>query len=452
MKKIILLLLLLISLKPAMAQDSGDNIKSEEIDIIKPYQPILADAVKILFVPNIVKNTAEKQSVNYDVPAKLLELPYQIPNSKPAAMPKADSKKDLPSIYAKVGLGNYFSNIVDLIYTNSKNRNFNYGAEIFNYGNHSNGISTRAMRQSGMQLFGTLYSKKYSITGNFKYENDKRNAFGEQVLGLQSDSVMRYRFNRLSTKLVFQNTAELKLPFDLKSTFNPYFINRVFGNLPLDGTHLSNKENLNENGFNWMNQFSKSFKNGDKIWLNLNWQWNELAIPQFASKNLLNDGIHVLNSTDLSAKDKQPNSLFVINPYYQINRKSWNTDLGLNLSIEQGRTVLLPHYESSKILIENYLVFYNGWKGWVQKNTYSDLQLQCPWLSYAELQNTTSQDSYMGVRGTDKKRISYNAKFTRLYYQHLGLFVNNDSVRGGELTMKYADEATILNFHSGYIL
>ncbi len=444
MKKLFFVLLLMIALKPVMAQDSGDNIKSEEIDIIKPYQPILADAVKIPFVPNVVKNTTEKQSVSYDIPAKLLDVPYQAPSLKPAAMPKDESKQALPSLYAKVGFGNYFANLLDVIYSNTKNKNFNYGAEVFNYGNHSTDIKSRAMRQSGMQLFGTLYSKKFSMTGNLKYENDKRNAYGSEVLGMNADSVMRYRFNRLSAKITFQNTADLKLPFDWKSTVNPYFINRVFGNLQIDNTE-SGKENLHENGLNWMNQFSKTLKSGDKIWFNMNWQWNELSI--MPPTNYFNQ--ERISTTQIAAPNyKQPNSLFVLNPYYQINRKTWNTELGLNLSFDGSNTILLPHYESSKILIENYLVFYDGWKGWVQKNTYWDLQMQCPWLSYAELQNTTSQDSYMGVRGTDKKRISYNAKFTLLSYKHLPLFVNNDSIHGGEMTLKYQNEdCQMLNFH-----
>ena len=445
MKKIFLLLSFFIILKPTMAQDSGDNIKSEEIDIIKPYQPILADAVKIPFVPNVVKNTTEKQSVSYDSPAKLLDVPYQAPSLKPAAMPKEESKQELPSLYAKVGFGNYFADFLDVIYSNTKNKNFNYGAEIFNYGNHSTDIKSRAMRQSGMQLFGTLYSKKFSMNGNLKYENDKRNAFGSEVLGMNADSVMRYRFNRLSAKITFQNAADLKLPFDWKSTINPYMINRVFRNEYFIANATSDKESLHENGLNWFNTFSKTLKSGDKIWFNINWQWNELSIMPptnyFTQERISSSQVSIPNV-------KQPNSLLTLNPYYQFNKKTWNTELGLNLAVEQGRTILLPHYESSKILIENYLVFYDGWKGWVQKNTYWDLQIQCPWLSYTELQNTTSQDSYMGVRGTDKKRISYNAKFTLLSYKHIPFFVNSDSVRGGEMTLKYHDEdCQMLNFH-----
>jgi hypothetical protein len=145
---------------------------------------------------------------------------------------------------------------------------------------------------------------------------------------------------------------------------------------------------------------------------------------------------------------KQPNSLITINPYYKFNRKTWGTELGLNAAFSGNTFVLMPHYESTKPLIEKYLIFYTGWKGWVQKNNYYSLQESCAWLSYTNLENTFSQDSYLGVKGTDNKRISYNAKFTRLYYQNIGFFVNNDSVYGGEFTMKYVKEATILNFHA----
>ena len=71
MKKIFLILLLLIALKPAMAQDS-EGVDGSVIDIIKPYQPILADAVKISFAPQIEKNKNEKVAVDYSIPAKSL--------------------------------------------------------------------------------------------------------------------------------------------------------------------------------------------------------------------------------------------------------------------------------------------------------------------------------------------------------------------------------------------
>jgi hypothetical protein len=449
MKKIYLIIMMLAIAKFASAQE--DEIKSQEIDIIKPYQPILADAVKISFVPQIEKNKTEKQPVSYDVPAKLMEIPYTAPSLKPAAMPKDYNKEELPSVYAKIGIGNYYSPYIDLIYTNTKNKNFNYGGEIFNYGAHSNDIKSRAIRQTAFTLFGTLYSKKFSATGNVKYENSKRTAYAMEVLGTSSDSVMRYHFNKISADVNLQNTSDLKLPFEWKSNVNPYYLSRSFNGEKLF-TDLNGTKNLSEAGFNFNNQLSKRLKSNDQIIVNINWNWSELSIadmfthfnyPYVSTKQTL------LPETFVTIHaPKQPNNLLTINPFYKFNRKTWSTELGLNASFTEGVFVLMPHYESTKPLIENYLIFYTGWKGWVQKNSYLNLLNQCSHLSYTDLQNTYSQDSYMGVKGTDKKRISYNAKFTRLYYQHLGLFVNNDSVRGGELTMKYIDEATILNFHS----
>jgi hypothetical protein len=449
MKKIKLIVLLLMIAKFSMAQD--DEIKSQEIDIIKPYQPILADAIKMPFTAQIEKNKTEKQPVNYDIPTKLIDIPYVAPTLKPAAMPKDYNKETLPSVYAKVGIGNYYSPFIDLIYTNTKNKNFNYGGEIFNYGAHSNDIKSRAVRQTALTLFGTLYSKKFSATGNIKYENSKRTAYAMEVLGMNADSVMHYHFNKLSANIQLQNTSDLKLPFEWKSNLNPYYFGRNFyGNKVF--TDLNGTNNLHELGFNFNNQFSKRLKSNDQIIVNFNWNWSELTIADMFTK--FNYPYKSNNQTLLPETftqirpSKQPDNLVTINPYYRFNRKTWSTELGLNAGFTSGVFILMPHYESTKPLIENYLIFYTGWKGWVQKNSYLNLYNQCTHLSYTDLQNTYSQDSYLGIKGTDKKRISYNAKFTRLYYQHLGFFVNNDSVRGGELTMKYVDEATILNFHS----
>ena len=427
---------MLIALKPAMAQDS-EGVDGSVIDIIKPYQPILADAVKISFAPQIEKNKNEKVAVDYSIPAKLFDVPYTPPMLKPAAMPKDNSKSELPTIYAKIGLGNYFGNYEDLIYSNTKNKNFNYGAEISNYAAHSSTYTTKAIRETALQLYGTLYSPRFSMSGILKYENDKRNTYSTEVLGMNSDSTLRYHLNKISAKIRFENTTEMKLPFDWKSSVNAYSVNKNFTNNVIF-RRFNNTETLYENGLNWNNQFLRKRKNGDKIICNVNWNWSELS----TGKSFMT----LDNSNTIIAK--QPNNLLTVNPYYQFNKPNWTTELGLNAAFSSGVFVLMPHYESTKNLVEKYLIFYTGWKGWVQKNSYWNLQQQCIWLGYSALQNSYNQDVYIGVKGTDNKRISYNLKFSRLYYQHFGMVVNADSIRGGELKMKYVSDATILNFHA----
>ncbi len=96
----LMVLLLLFSVNKAIAQ----NVSSEQIEVVKAYQPLLADAVMIQFSPSLPPPDTTKPQLTYDVPGRLVNVPYSPALLKPIAMPK--ERPDTTSQnYAKVGVG-----------------------------------------------------------------------------------------------------------------------------------------------------------------------------------------------------------------------------------------------------------------------------------------------------------------------------------------------------------
>jgi hypothetical protein len=81
---------------------------TDEIEVLKPYQPILADAVKISFSPTIPTTVAEKPTYEYTIPTMLLSISNPTPDLKPVAYSKKNTALLQEKIgYLKLGYGNY---------------------------------------------------------------------------------------------------------------------------------------------------------------------------------------------------------------------------------------------------------------------------------------------------------------------------------------------------------
>jgi hypothetical protein len=208
----------------------------------------------------------------------------------------------------------------------------------------------------------------------------------------------------------------------------------------------SNAGAMNNNGLNFKNKISKAFEGGHSIIANVNLEYDNFKVDSITKQQLNNV---VLLSPDYRLSHQQKNMLLTLNPYYQLKRNDWYVQLGLNVAFNGGTMVMMPYYESSKDIIKDYLIFYNGTKGWVQKNSFYNFSKQNPFMGYTQVDNTISENSYMGVKGCDKKSLTYNAKFSHLYYKHLPFYVNADTTQQKYFAINYQHAAsTILNFHA----
>ena len=131
MNKSILILTLLFSFLIISAQEvETDTLKTEEVNIVKPYTPKIKDAFKIKKKP-VLNNDAisDKKQVNYTINS----VPVASTFTPSKGKAKGVSKKQPEHIYdnyASVGFGNYTTPKVEIFAHSSSTRDNDFGAKI----------------------------------------------------------------------------------------------------------------------------------------------------------------------------------------------------------------------------------------------------------------------------------------------------------------------------------
>ncbi len=131
-----MLVLQLGNIKAQPPTDGSQEIAPENVDIVKPYEPVLADAVKIDFGPDLpTKEELEKSKPtfsDYYVPNRFLTLGYDPLPLKPMAY-KTQTKgekdlEDLHNIWLQAGYGNLNTPFIDASVSSGRSKKFVAGA------------------------------------------------------------------------------------------------------------------------------------------------------------------------------------------------------------------------------------------------------------------------------------------------------------------------------------
>lgn len=402
------------------------TMETEQIDIIKPYQPILADAVKMNFSPEMPKVKLDVPKLSYNVPTRLLAVLPQSPELKAVMLPKDKQQLVLPTLYAKLGFGNYTTPYVDLRYNNVNNASFRYGVNLFHHSSNSAPNPVQRFAQSKAQLQYQYLMPANVLEGDITYTND---VFRPYALNNENHKVSindKFMTHILAPTIVFRklNVDENK-ELDYKLTVKPYMLSRF------DSTSHS----IGENGVWAEAKVQKPIENGALAGIKL--------VEDYSS---FFNNVHPTWDPSLTI---YRNSLISVTPFYNMEQKEWFARLGANVQFSQGTSYINPDLELGKDLIAQNLQVYLGMKGNVVKNTYRSLLANTPVLDSTLIKNTIRQDIFLGLRGSFNKEFTYNARFAYVQTKHQGFLTMADSNNLRNYHIQYVDtKASQFNVHA----
>src|SRR6476661_7237684 len=119
----------------AIAQDKKDDKKpepakgaiTEEIEVVRPYKPVLADAAKIRRSPDLSDHTPFKPNLSYSILDKKLDLNTDIGQLK--AQKLADQQAEvLKNNYLKIGAGNFNTGLAEAYINTGRDEALQAGA------------------------------------------------------------------------------------------------------------------------------------------------------------------------------------------------------------------------------------------------------------------------------------------------------------------------------------
>ncbi len=395
---------LLLAGSSVLAQDKKDDktrdlpkeaITEEVIEVVRPYKPVLADAVKIRRSPDLSNNAPFKPILTYSILDKKLALNSNIRELEVQKL--ADEQQVLlKNNYVKIGAGNFNTGLGE-IYLNS---------------------GQDAALQAG------LYIKHLSQRGSInkqQFSNQQASAFGKNI----GDKF----------------TLSAKVSYDRKSSFfhgfNPAF--------PApDADPDKQRFNLFEAEGEIMNNYSE-----DEDTLNyavkltgylfntvLDGKENSVVLSGYFNKAAANFHFGANTSVDFTST-KDPlysirNNIVRVNPYVKYKGDGFLLNLGLNLVQEFGghsRLNILPAVSVEVPIAMEYATVFAGLNGDAIKTSLKDITSENLYLN----NNITIRNSiekmniYGGIRGNAGSSVGFKAMAYYKSVDNLPLFVNNPS-------------------------
>ncbi len=372
-----------------------EKVVTEEIEVIRPYKPVLAEAVKLRRSPDLNNVGTYKAKFNYTLTDRKLELNTDIQKLQ-AQQLVAEREAALVNNYVKGGLGSLGTLMAEGY--------FNIGAD--------------EALQAG------AFFRHFSQEGKLNKQNEnwqQLSAFGKSI----GDK------NTLNGKVNFERHGLYFYGIDnLNPLLNPDPQRQVFNFFELEGEAI-NKFTGDENALSYAAKINAYLLN-DKF----SAKEKSLILTGYMNKRISKFNLGLATSLEVGGTEdvntSVSNHLLRLNPYIKLQTNGVKITAGLNFVQEFGEfsaTRFFPAVTADFTLIPDFLQIFGEVKGDVTRNTLKGFTDENPFLnSNIEIQNTVEKLSISGgIKGTGGPGFGYKARFYSKRITDMPLFVNNFS-------------------------
>jgi len=377
--------------KPEEKKD--DKAVTEEIEVVRPYKPILAEAVKLRRSPDLNDVKSYKARFNYALTDRKLMLNSDI-DKLYAQDVAAEKQAELINNYVKGGLGSA-STIFGEAYINMGRDEALQAGGFFRHFSQDGKLEGQKLSQQQVSVFGRSIGEKAVLSGRVNYERK-----GFYFYGYDENNPLR---NLTPAKQAF-NFIEAEGEVVNKYTEDP------------DAFSYAAKIN----GYVW----------GDQ----LNAKENSVVINGYLNKRISSFNLGLAASTEFgNTKDEftnVKNNLLRLNPYIRLEANGIKINAGINYVQEFGTVSaghIFPAVTADFTLIPDYLQIFAELKGDVNRNSMKDLTDENPFLnSNIAIKNSIEKLSFSaGIKGTGGPGFGYKVRVYRKEITDMPLFVNN---------------------------
>ncbi len=370
-----------------------EKVVSSEIEVIRPYKPILAEAVKLRRSPDLDNLKTYKAKFSYSLTDRKLELNTDI--QKLQAQQLADEQADvLVNNYVKGGFGNLGTFLAEGYVGIGKDEALQTGA-FFRHFSQSGKLNKQNENTQQLSVFGRSIGDKATLNGRLNYERHGLFFYGiDEAKPLLNTDPEKQSFNFIELEGEVVNrftTDENALSYAAKA--NLYFFNDKF--------------DAKEQTFSlstYLNKRIRDFNVG------------------------LAANTEIGNTKDFSTKVS--NNILRLNPYLKLQASGVSITAGINFVQEFGAfssTRIFPAITADFTLIPDFLQVFGEVKGDVNRSSLKNFTDENPFLnSNINIQNSVEKLSISaGIKGTGGPGFGYKARFYSKKITDMPLFVNN---------------------------
>ncbi|MBC7614786.1 MAG: TonB-dependent receptor [Pedobacter sp.] len=370
-----------------------EKIISSEIEVIRPYKPILAEAVKLRRSPDLDNLKTYKAKFSYSPTDRKLELNTDI--QKLQAQQLADERAAiLINNYVRGGFGNLSTFLAEGYVGIGKDEALQTGA-FFKHFSQAGKLNKQNENKQQLSIFGRSIGDKATLNGRLNYERHGLFFYGIDELNPllnQNPENQTLNFIELEGEIINRfSTDENALSYAAKA--NIYFFNDKF----------DAKEQL-------------------------------LSLSAYLNKRIRDFNIGLAAATEIGNtkgfNTKISNNLLRLNPYLKLQASGVKVTAGINFVQEFGEssiTRMFPSITADFTLIPDFLQLFGEIKGDVNRNSLKNFTDENPFLnSNIHIKNSVEKLSISaGIKGTGGPGFGYKARFYSKKITDMPLFVNN---------------------------
>lgn len=363
----------------------------DEIEVIRPYKPVLADAVKIRRNPDLNNTKPFKPVLSYTIIDKKLDLNSNIKELQAQKM-SDEREAVLSNNYVKIGAGN-FNTALGEVYVNTGRDEALQAGAYFRHLSQQGNLDKQQFSNQEAGVFGRSVAEAYSLSGRLTYDRRSTFFYGFDPVSSTPADKNRQRFSTIAAEGEVMNNYSEASRFNYAASIKAY--------------QFSNIDDARESSFLISGSINKEIK-------------------------LLNFGLNA--SADLtSTKDlsyKVGNNLLRANPYVRFQSSGFELNLGVNIVQEfgtKGRLNIFPAVSAEFPVVTGYAILFGGVNGDVLKTSLKDLASENPFMSKnIAIQNSVEKmNVYAGVKGNAGAEFGYKIMAYYKTIDNLQLFVNN---------------------------
>lgn len=399
----------------AQTKSPADSINSEQVDIVKSYEPVLLPTSKVEFPPNLPKITDEKPlPQQYNFTEKFAKISYQPEDLKPL---KFNEPKDPENSlgFLRVGFGNYTTPSIKAAIVNKHQTDFKVGLS-------TDFIFSKAKKQKfqeyyefGAHAFAAYNMRAATIGLDVDFDQDKYHYYGldPAVAELLTKEDVAQKYTGFKTKLHLRNTLPTNFDIDYNASLGINAVSNSFDQSVLNFSFAAHAEKSFD---------AETFKVGVDI----------DGMSSTLKKNDGNTGLFGLQIT----------------PFVGVKKGIWSLEAGPVLIVNSGNIHLLPYLKNKVKISGDYVVLYNEWVGKLGYNNMATAYLDNPFIaaniSYKNYR--FEERTFAGLKGSLPFGLSYDVKFSQLVWHNAPLWVN-DTTNFSQFTQVYDNKVKALNPH-----
>lgn len=390
-----------------------DNVGTEVVNVVKPYNATVSDAFKVKETPVLDdEETSKREEIQYHIFSFPVASTFTPAKGKAAAVDKSKQEK-IFSNYVTLGYGNYASPIAELFITQNLNRNEYVGGMLRHH-------------SSGGGISDVMLNDKYSNTSlDVTYGNQQKEMSWNVDLGYQNQGYNWYGLpDNFGDGLTADDKETLINSIDEKQTYHNFYI--------------GGKINFEESIFTGMslkyNRFWDAFSSAEnRFFVKPSFAFD---IDQIKIKaNFIVD--YLGGSFERNFYSEESLKYGFVNLGFSPSFTYVHEDLSLNVGVSvfysadnensDSKFLMYPNVTASYKLVGDLMVFYAGAEGTLQQNSYRDFTNENPFMSPTLFVAPTDRqyDLFAGLKGKLAGNVSYNVRGSYMSEKNKALFKYN---------------------------